>query len=272
MRKFSVNAKEYKKLLMIQWIIQLGLIALSVYSTSNFLIGCSILEAILLISKKECCRYLNKSELQQIRAGYKMGLLLIGVALAIVAVSLVDFLIVKNRVEYLVIWIVCGVSLIQVGLSIVLLVQSRVKLYFNKILGIMDVALILIYFLVIISSLLEANALSNSDQMSLISAFVFALIIVLAASMMIFCAICKKKTVRESWSVANQYYQNKKRFFHYIFVGKDGISAVIKFILSIISTSLFMFANALFSCSLGIARYNVLRMQGKSKQEKLKIF
>lgn len=67
-------------------------------------------------------------------------------------------------------------------------------------------------------------------------------------------------------------FQKKRRFFYFVSVGKDGIMLLVKLGMSLISTSFFMFANALFSCGIGLARYTALKMQGKDSDEQLRLY
>ena len=60
--------------------------------------------------------------------------------------------------------------------------------------------------------------------------------------------------------------------FHFVSVGKDGFMVLVKLVMSVASASFFMFANALFSCGIGLARYVALKMQGKETAEQLRLY
>ena len=55
-------------------------------------------------------------------------------------------------------------------------------------------------------------------------------------------------------------------------VGKDGVMVLWKLVMSITSASLFMFANALFSCGIGAARYTALMIGGKPQEKQLRLY
>lgn len=115
-----------------------------------------------------------------------------------------------------------------------------------------------------------AMHITQSDETALIcmSIEIFGVLSFLIAANMIMVSICGYKSTRDSLKAISDLIKSKKLIFMRASILKDVFLVAGKSIISILSFSFFMFANALYSTGMGIARYIAIKMhtQGGEKQ------
>ncbi len=135
-----------------------------------------------------------------------------------------------------------------------------------------NISLLCVLLSALVSQLLLLGDPAEWAQMVCLTGCVMGGIIFLLGGNFLLCALCGNRTTRESIRMVKKAFQKKRRFFYFVSVGKDGIMLLVKLGMSLISTSFFMFANALFSCGIGLARYTALKIQGKDSKEQLRLY
>ena len=119
---------------------------------------------------------------------------------------------------------------------------------------------------------LMLNTAENPENgmMTALTGGLMAFFILLVSVNIGLCASFGFQSTGESIRELRAQYRKKQRAFHFIAVGKDCVMVLIKVALSIISSSFFMFANALFSSGIAVARYEALKMKGQERKSQLK--
>lgn len=135
-----------------------------------------------------------------------------------------------------------------------------------------DFALLCALFPALVSQLLLLGETSEWGQMVCLTGCVMGGILFLLGCNLLLCALCGYRSTRDSIRLVQGEFQRRRRLFHFVSVGKDGFMVLVKLVMSIVSASFFMFANALFSCGIGLARYVALKMQGKKADEQLRLY
>jgi hypothetical protein len=94
----------------------------------------------------------------------------------------------------------------------------------------------------------------------------------LIAADMILVSLSEYKSTKNSLQKVSALIKSKKLALTRIAVGKDVFSVLAKTALSIISTSFFMFANALYSAGLGGARLIAIKMYAQNEEQQIKSY
>lgn len=123
-----------------------------------------------------------------------------------------------------------------------------------------------------VSQLLLLGEESEWAQMVCLTGCVMGGVLLLLGCNLLLCALCGYRSTRASIRLVRDEFRRRRRIFHFVSVGKDGFMVLVKLVMSIASTSFFMFANALFSCGIGLARYVALKMQGKETAGQLRLY
>lgn len=135
-----------------------------------------------------------------------------------------------------------------------------------------DFALLCTLLPSLVSQLLLLGEESEWAQMVCLTGCVMGGVLLLLGCNLLLCALFGYRGTRESIRLARDEFQRRRRIFHFASVGKDGFMVLVKLVMSIASASFFMFANALFSCGIGLARYVALKMQGKETAGQLRLY
>lgn len=135
-----------------------------------------------------------------------------------------------------------------------------------------EISLLCTLLAALVSQLLLLGEPGEWAQMVCLTGCVMGGGILLLGCNLALCTLCKRQDTRESIQLVRQEFQRRRRIFHFVSVGKDGFMVLVKVGMSLISTSFFMFANALFSCGIGLARYTALKMPGKEPFEQRKLY
>ena len=135
-----------------------------------------------------------------------------------------------------------------------------------------DAALLCVLLPALVSQLLLLGEESEWPQMVCLTGCVMGGLMFLLGFNLLLCALCGYRSTRESVRLVRDEIQRRRRIFHFMSVGKDGFMVLVKLVMSVASASFFMFANALFSCGIGLARYVALKMQGKETAEQLRLY
>lgn len=123
-----------------------------------------------------------------------------------------------------------------------------------------------------VSQLLLLGEESEWAQMVCLTGCVMGGVLLLLGCNLLLCALCGYRSTRASIRLVRDEFRRRRRIFHFVSVGKDGFMVLVKLVMSIASTSFFMFTNALFSCGIGLARYVALKMQGKETAGQLRLY
>lgn len=135
-----------------------------------------------------------------------------------------------------------------------------------------DFALLCTLLPSLVSQLLLLGEESEWAQMVCLTGCVMGGVLLLLGCNLLLCALFGYRGTRESIRLVRDEFQRRRRIFHFASVGKDGFMVLVKLVMSIASASFFMFANALFSCGIGLARYVALKMQGKETAGQLRLY
>ena len=135
-----------------------------------------------------------------------------------------------------------------------------------------DASLLCVLLPALVSQLLLLGEESEWAQMVCLTGCVMGGLLFLLGCKVLLCALCGYQSTRESIRQVRDGFQCRRRFFHFVSVGKDGFMVLVKLGMSFASASFFMFANALFTCGIGLARYVALKMQGKETAGQLRLY
>ena len=135
-----------------------------------------------------------------------------------------------------------------------------------------DAVLLCVLLPALVSQLLLLGEEGEWAQMVCLTGCVMGGLILLLGFNLLLCALCGYRGTWESIRLVQDEFRRRRRIFHFVSVGKDGFMVLVKLVMSIASASFFMFANALFSCGIGLARYVALKMQGKETSEQLRLY
>lgn len=135
-----------------------------------------------------------------------------------------------------------------------------------------DFALLCTLLPALVSQLLLLGEESEWAQMVCLTGCVMGGVLFLLGCNLLLCALCGYRGTLASIRLVRDEFQRRRRIFHFVSVGKDGFMVLVKLVMSIASASFFMFANALFSCGIGLARYVALKMQGKETVGQLRLY
>ena len=135
-----------------------------------------------------------------------------------------------------------------------------------------DASLLCVLLPALVSQLLLLGEESEWAQMVCLTGCVMGGLLFLLGCNVLLCALCGYQSTRESIRQVRDGFQRRRRFFHFVSVGKDGFMVLVKLGMSVASASFFMFANALFTCGIGLARYVALKMQGKETAGQLRLY
>ena len=123
----------------------------------------------------------------------------------------------------------------------------------------------------IVNLMLNTSINPENGMMTALTGCVMAALILLISADAVLCLVFGFCTTKEGIRMLRKSYKEKRRILHFLFLGKDSVMVLIKIALGLISSSFFMFANALFSCGIGIARYEALKMTGQDRNVQLKM-
>lgn len=260
-RKTSHPAKGLDRLLII---FQSIFLAETLYFRSLYLIGCSGLILCLggfrLLAKKH--------------HGPWCSVLLIFPAITLCALSTVPlFADLTPSSDALQTAMVCALVGIQACLAAAaLFIQRKEKDVSSWMVRHFDAGLLCVQLPALVSQLLLLGEESEWAQMVCLAGCVMGGLLLLLGCNLLLCALCGYRSTRESIRLVRSGFQRRRRFFHFVSVGKDGFMVLVKLGMSFASASFFMFANALFSCGIGLARYAALKMQGQEAVTQLRLY
>ena len=123
---------------------------------------------------------------------------------------------------------------------------------------------------VVVNLMLNTVENPESGMMTALTGGVMALLILLGSVNIGLCTFFGFHSTGECFRELRVQYRKKRRAFHFLVVGKDCFMVLIKIVMSIISSSFFMFANALFSSGIAVARYEALKMKELERGMQLK--
>ena len=169
--------------------------------------------------------------------------------------------------------VVCALVGVQACLATVsLIVRRKEKDVSAWTMRQFDAALLCVLLPALVSQLLLLGEEGEWAQMVCLTGCVMGGVLLLLGCNLLLCALCGYRGTRESLRLVRDEIRRKRRIFHFVSVGKDGFMVMVKLVMSVASASFFMFANALFSCGIGLARYVALKMQGKETAEQLRLY
>ena len=105
-----------------------------------------------------------------------------------------------------------------------------------------------------------------------LSTAVFGGIALLIAVNLIIVSLCDYQGTIESLKSINSLIKSKRLVFVRISVAKDAFLVICKTVISIIALSFFMFANALYSAGLGVARYIAVKMHTQNGEKQIQSY
>lgn len=112
----------------------------------------------------------------------------------------------------------------------------------------------------LVSQLLLLGEESEWAQMVCLTGCMMGGLVLLLGFNLLLCALCGYRSTWESIRLVRNEIRRRRRIFRFMSLGIDGFMVLVKLVMSIVSSSFFMFANTLFSCGIGLARYVALKM------------
>jgi hypothetical protein len=115
---------------------------------------------------------------------------------------------------------------------------------------------------------LYINKADEAVTLSCMSVGIFGALAFLIAVDLIMVSLCGYKSTKDSIKTISVLIKHRKLVFTRITILKDAFLVASKTAISIVSLSFFMFANALYSAGMGVARFYAVRMhtQGRTRQ------
>lgn len=255
-------------------ILQVVMIGTAIYYKTIYLTGCGAAIFWINIFRMWFIRQGKQSEDIQRRRCKLAGFVLFLPVITLCGLSIMPlFVPTQLRADMVQIGIFCVLIATQAVLMIFSLITNRAdKAVASSVVRHFDIALLCVLLAALVSRLLLLGAEGEWTQMVCLTGCVMGGIMLLLGCNMLLCAICGYRTTRESIQLVRRIIGDNRRKLHFISVGKDGVMVFVKLIMSIVSFSFFMFANVLFSCGIGIARYTALMMQEKDREGQLKLY
>lgn len=262
---------------LLSWLVlgfPIALLGLAFYFRSIYTLGCCCFLIWLGISRLWLDRVGHRGRTEQKRACKLAGLLMFPPALGLCGLSTAQMLTLPIRQSVMTeIWCICALVAAQAAVILAMLILNRGnRTTAGKTGRFFDYALLCVLMPVLVSQLLWLGEQTEWAQMTCLTGCVMGGTILLLGLDLLLCAFAGYKSTRESIRVVQALYKQKRRLFHIASAGKDGVMVLTKLIMSIVSTSFFMFANALFSCGIGVARYTALQIRGKDWNTQLKLY
>lgn len=250
------------------------MVGIAIYYKSTYLAGCGAALLWIDIFRLRFIRQENESEDIQRKRCKFAGVVLFLPVIVICGSSIIpSFFPAQLRVDIIQIGLVCVIVAIQTALVIFSLVTNRAyKTVASGVVRHLDIAVLCGLLASLVSRLLLLGTEEEWAPMVCLTGCVMGGIMLLLVCNMLLCTICGYRTTRESIQLIRRIIGDNRRKLHFVSVGKDGVMVFVKLIMSIVSFSFFMFANVLFSCGIGIARYTALMMQGKDREGQLKLY
>ena len=142
-----------------------------------------------------------------------------------------------------------------------------------------DAALLCVLLPALVSQLLLLDEEGEWAQMVCLTGCVMGGLILLLGFNLLLCALCGYRGTWESIRLVQdesgwcRTSSGAGGGFFTLYRSEKTVSwCWSRLVMSIASASFFMFANALFSCGIGLARYVALKMQGKETSEQLRLY
>lgn len=254
--------------------LEAALLCAAAYFHSFYVTGCGLAALWLGLWRLWALRQTSGPEARKQKRLKFAGALLLLPALVQAALSVMPLLGLAERkptrIEIAAICALAGVQMLLVLLSLVL--RRKENTPEHRVIRHFDLSLLCSLLTVLVSRLLWLGDEREWASMVCLTGCVLGGVVLLLGCNLLLCALCGWQTTKESIRVVQMFFRQKKRLFGFASVGKDGVMVLWKLIMSIVSTSFFMFANALFSCGIGIARFTALKMNGKRPEEQLQLY
>ncbi len=250
------------------------LVAIALWQKSLYLLTAGISGLWLCFWRLRWIALRGSGETRQAKGCKLAGLWLLLPSFSIAAVSAMQLWRITERPPHILeMVLVCGAVAGASALRILSLVQSRKESGVAvQVFRYYDFSSLAVSLAVLVSQLLWSGAAEEWPGMVCLTGCVMAGLILLLGSALLLRAMCNFASIMESVRMVKQAFQKKQRTFHFAKVGKDAFLLLLKLGMSIVSQSFFMFSNALFTGSMGIARYVALRMEGKDHASQLRLY
>ena len=124
-------------------------------------------------------------------------------------------------------------------------------------------------------ALTRTLVISQADSaitMSCMSMGIFGTLAALLCADMILVSLCGYQTTRESFKTCSNFFKDKRLGIVRIGIFKDSFLVASKTAISVVSLSFFMFANALYSGGMGVARFHAVRMHNQTGARQIKSY
>lgn len=273
-RNQSLNMPVRIKTAALLCVLQIVMTGIAIYYKSMYLTGCGTALLWLGIFRLWFIRQGMENEDIQCKCCKLAGMVLFLPVIILCGVSIIPmFISVQLQVDMIQIGIFCILIAMQTALVVFSLIVNRAdKAVTVRTVRHFNIAVLCVLLASLVSRLLLLGEEAEWAQMVCLTGCVMGGIIFLSGCNMLLCAICGYRTTRESIRLIRGIVRDNQRKLHFVSVGKDGIMVFVKLVMSIVSFSFFMFANMLFSCGIGIARYTALMMQGKDRDGQLRLY
>lgn len=121
----------------------------------------------------------------------------------------------------------------------------------------------------LLTLILYTSKTDDALTLSCMSVGIFGVSALLIAVNLAMVSLCDYKSTRESIKIISALIKHRKLVFTRITILKDAFLVASKTAISVISLSFFMFANALYSAGMGVARFIAVRMHTQNKARQI---
>ena len=255
------------------WLFPTSIVAIGLFGYrggSSFQVLCAICFLAFVGALLRLMPYTDKSESEQKKRCMSTGFLLLFPSLGVIGAGIQLFYrthsSISPEVDY------CTV-IIATGLSIWLLLRQRSVWRDGSLAGrfsrlTIGAALSAPLSLVIVI-ILAVTGTKDASILSCMTTVVFGGAALLIAINMILVSCCGYKSTGDSIRMVHRILKSKKLVFTRVSIVKDVFLVVGKMFISLVSASFFLFANALYTSGMGIARFIALRMHSQPREKQI---
>lgn len=225
-----------------------------------FIIGCAVCASLFV-------------GIMQLKPGKTQGILLLLPSVGLIAVAVGFLLRPEIDIQIYIAYGLIGLSA-AFALWIVYEIIARRKdksttAYFGRLIKFAAMSAPLSLIVGIILTIAEVD---DMNVLVCLSTAVFGGFALIVALNLILVSLCGFQSTMQSLKTANEPFKSKRLVFVRISLAKDVFMVLAKTAISVVAASFFMFANALYSAGLGVARFIAVKMHTQDRETQIKSY
>lgn len=268
-RILIINTYVYNALLMV-------LLTISIYSQSIYFIICSTCQVLFFVVEQVIRNIFHRYPKELLQKYKKIGWILLLPTTGVIIGSIALLFIEDTYPGKIVSYILVGTgSLLGGSLFLDIIGRGAKEKHFSPLTWVCKwcgLASLSPLFSIVVRALLITNSPKEAKELSIMSGSVFGACGILVSINMILVSLCGYISTIESIRIITAFIKNKKWVFKKISLIKDGFLVLGKTVLSIVTFSVFMFVNALYSFGMGTAKYLAIKMKDQDKAQQVKSY